>query len=199
VTGLKFWAPCDSVGPPNWGIWSAADTALYQGCYEALIVNLLIVYGVMTKPWNDVIHHITDKLLWIRFALSCGSGQRNNANVLLIISPPLTIPYFSHTVAGMPRASIQSCSKRSWRRSKAPPRVTELLFEATSTACKPDANVCKQRYRWSKSTLTKWTACGRDSWTGWSCVLNMCIRPCGYLHFEYTLGVEIQSFNHIKQ
>ena len=26
--GTEFCAPCDRVGPPNWGVWSAADTAL---------------------------------------------------------------------------------------------------------------------------------------------------------------------------
>ena len=34
VTGLEFWAPCDSVGTPQLGVWSAADTAL-----------CLLVYG----------------------------------------------------------------------------------------------------------------------------------------------------------
>jgi len=27
--GTEFWAPCCSVGPPNLGVWSAADTALF--------------------------------------------------------------------------------------------------------------------------------------------------------------------------
>jgi len=31
VTGVEFWAPCDSMPPPNWGVWSAADTALVVG------------------------------------------------------------------------------------------------------------------------------------------------------------------------
>jgi len=26
--GTEFWAPCDSLGPPQLGVWSAADTAL---------------------------------------------------------------------------------------------------------------------------------------------------------------------------
>jgi len=26
----EFWAPCDSMPPPNWGVWSAADTALIE-------------------------------------------------------------------------------------------------------------------------------------------------------------------------
>jgi len=26
--GTEFWALCDSLTPPNWGVWSAADTAL---------------------------------------------------------------------------------------------------------------------------------------------------------------------------
>jgi len=35
VTGLEFWAPCDSVGPPNWEVWSAADTALSESIIAA--------------------------------------------------------------------------------------------------------------------------------------------------------------------
>ena len=37
VTGGVFWTTCDNAGPPNWGVCSAADTALHT--------------NVLNRPW----------------------------------------------------------------------------------------------------------------------------------------------------
>jgi len=42
--GAKWWldwilGPCDSVGPPNWGVWSVADTALLNSYVFDSIVS----------------------------------------------------------------------------------------------------------------------------------------------------------------
>jgi len=48
VTGLEFWAPCDSLGPPNWGVWSAADTTLINCIFNVTAACLCLSVALGT-------------------------------------------------------------------------------------------------------------------------------------------------------
>jgi len=49
--GTECWAPCDSVGPSNWGVWSAADTGLTEWlCADVAGYNIINVYKP-PLPW----------------------------------------------------------------------------------------------------------------------------------------------------
>ena len=57
----EFWAPCDSVAPPNWGVWSAADTALLTSVVSSTswkvfalgnTGNYFLLYGITHQRYN---------------------------------------------------------------------------------------------------------------------------------------------------
>jgi len=78
VIGLAFWTPSHSVGPPNWQVWSAADTALFNPTVfrQKIVLNLFgrnielfpaclpvtAVYPswitVLRKEWRFWVHNV---------------------------------------------------------------------------------------------------------------------------------------------
>ena len=57
VTGLEFRAPCDSVDPPNWDVWSAADTALFAlhfgiAQYQNVIWKVGTALTMLFSKWS---------------------------------------------------------------------------------------------------------------------------------------------------
>jgi len=82
VTGLEFWVPFDSVGSPNWGVWSAADTALSSVLCESVCTGITFSNShCIFLIWGSVLH--SGLVLSFGSSHNCNSSLQRIYNCLL--------------------------------------------------------------------------------------------------------------------